>query len=98
DFHVTGVQTCALPIYTYLLKLINYVHHLPLLANLAPHPAAWPYTSHHAYVSAARHTLVNTRTALQMLAARGGAEQAYQALMNRQIGRASCRKGWRIQS
>lgn len=52
----------------YLLKLIHYMHHVPVLAGLAAHPGEYSCTSHRAYLGAFTLQWLTTRTALRLFA------------------------------
>jgi len=74
-------QASLLDADAYLLRLIHYVHYLPVLVGLASHPDAHAYTSHHAYLGATETSWVNTRVALRSLGGQLGAREAYLELM-----------------
>lgn len=52
---------------TYLLKLIHHIHHLPVLAELAPDLGTYPFTSHSAYMRVSTVLWLTTQTAFRLL-------------------------------
>lgn len=50
----------------YLLKLMHYIHHAPVRAELSENPAAYPCSSHRAYMRSAVVPWLTTRTALRL--------------------------------
>lgn len=64
----------------YLLKLIHYVHYLPVLAGLAPDPGAFQHSSHGAYRGTADSAWLTTKTALHSL--QEDAARVYEELMS----------------
>jgi REP-associated tyrosine transposase len=52
---------------TYLLKLVRYIHHLPVLEALSSDPGTYPFTSHSAYLGRTETPWLTTRTALRMM-------------------------------
>lgn len=71
--HVFQGRYKALPCTSdeYLLTLLRYVHLNPVRAGLTADPAAYPYSSHEAYVSARRTELVDPHPMLGLV---GGPE------------------------
>lgn len=51
----------------YLLKLVRYIHHLPVLESLSNEPASYPFTSHVAYLGRTEMPWLTTRIALRMM-------------------------------
>lgn len=51
----------------YLLKLIHYIHYLPVLGGLAHDPVEFAHSSHCAYLGVAQVPWLNTRSALRSL-------------------------------
>ena len=51
----------------YLLKLIHYMHYLPVLGGLARVPGEFTHSSHSAYLGVAEIPWLNTRSALRSL-------------------------------
>lgn len=64
----------------YLLKLIHYVHYLPVLGGLAQEPGEFAHSSHSSYLGAAEVPWLNTRSALRSL--NGDGPRVYQELMS----------------
>lgn len=66
----------------YLLKLIRYVHTVPLRTGLAANLADYPWSSHLSYVGVAKRPWLTTQVAFRMLARRGSLSlDGYQRLM-----------------
>jgi putative transposase len=65
----------------YLLRLIQYVHHLPVVQGLVSRPGDYAYASHRAYLGIAETPWVNTRAPLSALDVTQGPLEAYEALM-----------------
>lgn len=62
----------------YLVELLRYIHLNPVRARMVPHPDAYPWSSHHAYVGAATVPWVTTDFALRLFhIERGPAIDAY---------------------
>jgi hypothetical protein len=51
----------------YLLKLVRYVHHIPVLGTLSSDPGSYPFTSHVAYLGRAEIPWLTTRTTLRLM-------------------------------
>lgn len=51
----------------YLLKLVQYIHHIPVMNGLTREPGAHPFTSHSAYLGKAEAPWLTTRTALRLV-------------------------------
>jgi putative transposase len=51
----------------YLLKLVRYIHHLPVIEGLSGDPGAYAFTSHGSYLGANDTPWLTTRTALRMM-------------------------------
>jgi len=51
----------------YLLKLVRYIHHLPVSEGLGGDPTAYPFTSHGAYLGKVEIPWLTTRTAMKLL-------------------------------
>ena len=64
----------------YLLKLIHYVHYLPVLGGLVQSPSEFSHSSHGAYSGSADVPWVNTRTAMRPLS--DDAQRVYQEIMS----------------
>jgi REP element-mobilizing transposase RayT len=64
----------------YLLKLIHYVHYLPVLGGLVDEPSEFAQSSHSAYLGVAEVPWLNTRSALRSL--NGDGSRVYQDLMS----------------
>lgn len=71
----------------YLLKLIHYIHHVPVLVGVAHTPDEYSYTSHGAYLGIARMPWVHTRTALRLLDSCGEDRVAYRKFMSQPLER-----------
>lgn len=67
---------------SYLLKLINYTHYVPVLAGLVSNPDDYTLSSHTAYLSLLHVPWVYTRTALQFLDSFDEDRVAYRRLMS----------------
>ena len=52
---------------TYLLKLVRYIHHLPVLEGLSTDPGAYSFTSHGTYLGRSEMPWLSTRTALRLM-------------------------------
>lgn len=52
---------------TYLLKLVRYIHHIPVIDGLAAEPGAYAFASHGTYLGKSETAWLTTRTALRML-------------------------------
>jgi putative transposase len=66
---------------SYLLPLLQYLHHMPVVEGLVEAPADHAYSSHRAYLGEARNTLLNTRPLLMMLDCLDGDRVLYRRLM-----------------
>jgi putative transposase len=67
----------------YLLNLLRYIHLNPVRAGLAASPAAYPWTSHHAYTAMRSEPWVTTNFALaQFSTDRARAIRAYTRFVN----------------
>jgi putative transposase len=51
----------------YLLKLINYIHYIPMLEGLGSKLDSYPHTSHKAYLGVCDVPWIHTHTALRLL-------------------------------
>lgn len=51
----------------YLLKLVRYVHHLPVIEALSGEPGSYPFTSHGAYLGRTEMPWLTTRIAMRMM-------------------------------
>jgi REP element-mobilizing transposase RayT len=51
----------------YLLRLVRYIHHIPVMDALNGDPGSYPFTSHVAYLGRAEIPWLTTRTALRLL-------------------------------
>ena len=51
----------------YLLKLVRYIHHIPVLDALTAEPGSYPFTSHAAYLGRIEIPWLTTRAALRLL-------------------------------
>jgi putative transposase len=51
----------------YLLRLVRYIHHIPVMDSLSSDPGSYPFTSHVAYLGLTEIPWLTTRTALRML-------------------------------
>lgn len=67
---------------TYLLKLINYIHHIPILEGVVSALDAYPYTSHQAYLGLSRVPWLHTATARAFLGSGNDHEVGYWNLMS----------------
>jgi putative transposase len=65
---------------SYLLKLLRYLHYVPVLGGLAEHPGASANTSHGTYSRQSATPWLSTRTAMRLLEESG---TEYNALMSR---------------
>jgi putative transposase len=81
-FFKTRYQALLVDADAYLLKLINYVHHIPVLTGLALHPDEYAHTSHRAYLGVAEAPWVNTRVALAAPEVDQDPQTAYAELMS----------------
>jgi hypothetical protein len=52
---------------TYLLKLVRYIHHIPVIEALSSDPGSYPCTSHVAYLGRTEMPWLTTRTAMRMM-------------------------------
>lgn len=68
----------------YLLMLIRYMHHLPMLAGLARDPDDYPHTSHRAYLGQAQRPWLDTKPLLQLIDDFEESRIAYRVLMAEQ--------------
>lgn len=66
----------------YLLRLIHYLHHVPVLQGLTRRPDDYPHTSHRVYLGAARVPWVHTQTALRLLDSFDDDRVAYRRFMS----------------
>lgn len=64
----------------YLLKLIHYVHYLPVLSGLAHEPGVFQHSSHGAYLGAADVPWLTTKAAMHSL--QDDAARVYEELMS----------------
>lgn len=72
----------------YLLELLRYIHLNPVRARLAPHPSAYPWSSHHAYLGRVTQPWLTTDFALRMFhTERGRAIDAYVRFVDQAIAR-----------
>jgi REP element-mobilizing transposase RayT len=51
----------------YLLRLVRYIHHIPVMDALSSDPGSYPFTSHVAYLGRTEMPWLATRTALRLL-------------------------------
>jgi REP element-mobilizing transposase RayT len=51
----------------YLLRLVRYIHHIPVMDELSSDPGSYPFTSHVAYLGRNETPWLATRTALRLL-------------------------------
>lgn len=51
----------------YLLRLIQYLHYIPVLADLVQHPDEHSYSSHRIYLGTAHYPLLFTKPLLQLI-------------------------------
>ena len=51
----------------YLLRLVRYIHHIPVMDALSSDPGSYPFTSHVAYLGRTEMPWLTTRTALRLL-------------------------------
>lgn len=51
----------------YLLKLVRYIHHLPVLERLSTEPGTYAFVSHGAYLGRSEIPWLTTRTALRLM-------------------------------
>jgi putative transposase len=51
----------------YLLRLVRYIHHLPVTDGRSSDPGSYPFTSHVAYLGRTEMPWLTTRTALRLL-------------------------------
>ncbi len=66
----------------YLLKLIRYIHLVPVRAGLVSDPADYPWSSHRAYLGLTKKPWLTTQVALRMLVRRGASPvEAYRRFM-----------------
>lgn len=68
-FFRTRYQAALIDADAYLVKLIRYVHHVPVLAGLARHPDEYTHSSLGVYRGLAGAPWISTRTVLAALAA-----------------------------
>jgi putative transposase len=80
-FFRTRYQASLVDADAYLLKLIHYVHHIPVLTGLALRPEEYGYTSHRTYLGLADKPWVNTRAALSGVELEQDSKVAYAELM-----------------
>jgi putative transposase len=80
-FFRTRYQATLIDADAYLLKLIHYVHHIPVLTGLALHPDEYAYSSHRTYLGVAETPWVNTRAVLATLDVEEEPEAIYKELM-----------------
>jgi putative transposase len=69
----------------YLLQLIHYIHHVPVLVGVVQTLDEYCYTSHRAYLGIARVPWVHTRTALRLLHDYDNTRSAYRKLMSQPL-------------
>lgn len=67
---------------TYLLKLINYIHHIPVLDSVASALDVYPHTSHQAYLGVSRVPWLHTATARAFLGKDHDPQVGYWNLMS----------------
>ncbi len=80
-FFRTRYQASLVDADAYLLKLIQYVHHIPVLSGLAEHPDEYAYSSHRAYVGATETPWVNTRAVMAALGADEDSRATYDEII-----------------
>jgi REP element-mobilizing transposase RayT len=80
-FFRTRYQAVLVDADEYLLKLIQYVHYIPVLTGLALHVDEYAYTSHRAYAGTAETSWINPRAALSALEIEEDPRAAYAELM-----------------
>lgn len=51
----------------YLLRLVRYIHHMPVLDALSNEPGSYPFTSHIAYLGRTETPWLTKRTALRLM-------------------------------
>lgn len=66
---------------SYLLALIQYLHHIPALEGVVSHPDDYTYSSHRAYLGNGRGSWLNTRPLLQLLDGFGDDRTTYRRLL-----------------
>ena len=67
---------------TYLLQLINYIHHVPVLEGVVSALDVYPHTSHQAYLGVSRVPWLHTATARAFLANGSDHQVGYWNLMS----------------
>lgn len=66
----------------YLLRLINYIHYIPILENAAAAVDVYPHTSHQAYLGARNVPWLHTQTARRLIGDSDDGRSGYQHLMS----------------
>jgi REP element-mobilizing transposase RayT len=82
-FFRTRYQAALVDSESYLAKLVHYVHHIPVLTEVATDLAAYGYSSHRAYLGETPTPWVNTRSVLGMCDSDQDELEAYVAMMAR---------------